>query len=564
MADPTDLEQFYLELINETRLDPLGNTARYISSYSPLLSSDPQIQSALNFFGVSGESLYTALLGLPSVAPVAWNGKLTDAARAHNQAMIAADSQSHQLPGEAGLGARATNAGYTGWFGLGENVYAYAESVLYGHAGFMVDWGFGPGGMQSPAGHRLNIMDADWTEVGIGVTLESSSTTTVGPQVVTQDFGTRGKAFLLGVAYADGDGDHFYTPGEGVAGLSVQIGGNTVQSTSSGGYTFEITDPNDVTITFSGAGLAAPASAIIADFSENVKADVVNGDTLRISGSALVDGFANITVISLAGLTISAGEGSQRIYGNAGDDTLDGGGNVDTAVLSGARSAYTITQGATGVFTVAGPDGTDTLTNIEYAQFDDTTLRLLPGNGVSVNLAADPATYMGAIRDFDGNALGGNGNWRLIGSADVNGDGDTDHILVNRAIGRFAEVAMAADGKIYFSDHGWAGETRVVGIYIDPLVASGAVAAGSDHDSQRRFQNDLLIENITEVLGADDYDGDGLQEIYFALTDGTAYLHAYMHADGNIRYANYQSEAQVIAFLESHGFGTQTYGDWFA
>jgi serralysin len=55
-----------------------------------------------------------------------------------------------------------------------------------------------------------------------------------------------------------------------------------------------------------------------------------------------------------------------------------------------------------------------------------------------------------------------------------------------------------------------------------------------------------------------------LQEIYFALTDGTAYLHAYMHADGNIRYANYQSEAQVIAFLESHGFGTQTYGDWFA
>ena len=68
---------------------------------------------------------------------------------------------------------------------------------------------------------------------------------------------------------------------------------------------------------------------------------------------------------------------------------------------------------------------------------------------------------------------------------------------------------------------------------------------------------------IDLLLGADDYDGDGIQEVYFALTDGTAYLHAYMHADGNIRYANYQSQQQVIDFLTANGYDASTWAGWF-
>lgn len=36
-----------------------------------------------------------------------------------------------------------------------------------------------------------------------------------------------------------------------------------------------------------------------------------------------------------------------------------------------------------------------------------------------------------------------------------------------------------------------------------------------------------------------------------------------MHADGNIRYANYQSQQQVIDFLTANGFGPETYAGWF-
>jgi hypothetical protein len=216
---------------------------------------------------------------------------------------------------------------------------------------------------------------------------------------------------------------------------------------------------------------------------------------------------------------------------------------------------------------VSGADGVDTLTNVEFLQFDDQTMRLLRGTGVSADFeTGDQSDYQAAmenILDFDGNALGGDGSWLHIGTIDINGDGDLDEILVNDTIGRFATVGFADDGLVYFDDHSWAGETRVVGIYIDPLVESGEVEAGSDLDSQRRFQNDLQNGNIGSVLSADDFDNDGVWEVYFALTDGTAFLRALMHADGNIRYANYQSEAQVVEYLTANGYGEETFGDWF-
>ena len=36
--------------------------------------------------------------------------------------------------------------------------------------------------------------------------------------------------------------------------------------------------------------------------------------------------------------------------------------------------------------------------------------------------------------------------------------------------------------------------------------------------------------------------------------DDTAYLRALMHADGNNRYANYQSESQMSEYLTSSGY----------
>jgi len=139
-------------------------------------------------------------------------------------------------------------------------------------------------------------------------------------------------------------------------------------------------------------------------------------------------------------------------------------------------------------------------------------------------------------------------------------------------------------GQIDFDDNGAGGGTRVVGIYADPLIAEGENNGGylsdgvtpapanfgvSDADryvvvngetidrlalnSQVRFQNDLKIDNLIAKTSGD-YDGDGDQEVYWKTNDGTAYLRALMHADGNIQYANYQSLAQMSDYLTSKGY----------
>ena len=71
-------------------------------------------------------------------------------------------------------------------------------------------------------------------------------------------------------------------------------------------------------------------------------------------------------------------------------------------------------------------------------------------------------------------------------------------------------------------------------------------------NSQVRFQNDLDIDNLS-AKHSGDYDSDGVSEVYWKTNDGTAYLRALMHDDGNIRYANYQSEEQMSEYLTANG-----------
>ena len=165
------------------------------------------------------------------------------------------------------------------------------------------------------------------------------------------------------------------------------------------------------------------------------------------------------------------------------------------------------------------------------------------------------------IKDYDGNLHANTGSvsdatksaYKYQGLIDVNADGTKEAIYTNKESGRWVTASLNYLGQINYSDHGQGGTTRIVGIYIDPLVTSGEVEQFGPHDSQRRFQNDLLLDNLN-VKTSGDYDNDGFQEVYWKTNDGTAYLRALMHADGNIQYANYQSEAQMSDYLTSNGY----------
>jgi glucose/arabinose dehydrogenase len=73
---------------------------------------------------------------------------------------------------------------------------------------------------------------------------------------------------------------------------------------------------------------------------------------------------------------IFASEGADQLTGGPGNDRLDGGAGLDSAAFSGLRSAYALTDLAGGNIQVAGPDGIDTLADIERLVFDDQTIDL--------------------------------------------------------------------------------------------------------------------------------------------------------------------------------------------
>ena len=330
-------EQYLLELINDARLDPTGDARRYIASFDPFGSKDKDVDQALKYFDVDGGAFLQALGQFPQAQPIAFNDSLTNAALAHDARMIADDSQEHQLPGENDVGSRIRAAGYD-YRTWGENIYAYSASVLDAHAGFMVDWGPGTGGMQAGAGHRINILNPDFRDVGLGIVEEGNQQTSVGPQVVTEDFGSRGDTgtLILGVAYTDSDGDGFYSVGEGTGGLSIAVDGAQTSSSDSGGYSLETNATGMRTVTLSGGGLQGDVTLRM-DLHDglNAKIDVVDGHILRTSVQADVSGPVDTVVALTAQASASTLNGeattdtdSQKVfYGTSGDDVLTGTGH---------------------------------------------------------------------------------------------------------------------------------------------------------------------------------------------------------------------------------------------
>ncbi|MEM7526429.1 MAG: CAP domain-containing protein [Pseudomonadota bacterium] len=380
MRAPSDVEQLYLEFINRARADPLGELDLLIANVDPPAGVQPNITSALSFFNVDIDLLYSQLTGVASAAPLAWNLSLGRSAEVHSEAMISFDIQSHNVPGEPSLGQRITNAGYTGWSQVAENVFAYAQDPVHGHAGFYIDWGPGVGGIQSPPGHRNTILNPLYREVGIA-DLEVPAGKEIGPFSHTQHFGRRfgTDAFLTGVVLDDADEDRFYDIGEGLGGVTITATGSagTFSTTSweSGGYTLEL-PPGSYEIVFEGGALPGTFAASVTMTALNQKLDAFTADIMpagvRIEGGpedetitgtvgddTLIDRGGNNRLEGLEGNDrLITGEGDDVVLGGPGDDVIKTAGGVDDIE---AGTGNDIVLSGTGDDSIQGGDGDDTL-----------------------------------------------------------------------------------------------------------------------------------------------------------------------------------------------------------
>ncbi|HEY1225009.1 MAG TPA: M10 family metallopeptidase C-terminal domain-containing protein, partial [Brevundimonas sp.] len=228
--------------------------------------------------------------------------------------------------------------------------------------------------------------------------------------------------------------------------------------------------------------------------------------------------------------TIRGNSANNRITGGAGNDTIDGGLGSDTVVFSGLRSAYTITwNGQTA--TVTGPDGTDTITNVEFLAFDDTTIAAAPTGGLLVSGDITNETINGtAFADIVG-GMGGNdtinglaGNDTLNGGTgnDVLNGGENDDIL----IGGLGDDQLDGGNGFDIADYSGAGSAVTVNL------ATGLASGGAGADTLTSIEeirggayNDTLTGNGSDNIlrgggGIDTMNGGGGNDILYAGAPG--------------------------------------------
>jgi uncharacterized protein YkwD len=115
--------------------------------------------------------------GLPALT---WSTVLVGSARQHDLAMQAANTLSHQLPGEAALGDRESQQGVN-WTWAAENVGETSDQSVNGalglHRAMMSE--------QPPDdGHRQNILTTSGTIVGVAILIDQQH----GLLWLTEDF----------------------------------------------------------------------------------------------------------------------------------------------------------------------------------------------------------------------------------------------------------------------------------------------------------------------------------------------------------------------------------------
>jgi serralysin len=158
-------------------------------------------------------------------------------------------------------------------------------------------------------------------------------------------------------------------------------GGNTILSTvwdGGGTDTYDFSNyTTGVSVSLQPGGWTTTSAAQLANLGAGHTAigNIANAYLYNNNSASLIENAVGGTGSDV----ITGNTANNKLTGGAGNDTLDGVSGTDTAVYSGPSSAYQVTQNADGSWKVVdlragSPDGTDTLKNIDFLQFSDTTV----------------------------------------------------------------------------------------------------------------------------------------------------------------------------------------------
>ncbi len=265
-------------------------------------------------------------------------------------------------------------------------------------------------------------------------------------------------------------------------------------------------------VAVSGTTIEGTAGADAYDFSATT---LVGIDAINMGEGA------DTVVGSSAADTINGDGGDDTITGGGGNDTITGGTGNDTAIFSGNLADYTPTQIDGDSVTLVGPDGTDTVHEVEVFQFDDQTVSF----DALLGLQPVPIFTSGASANFAENGVG------VAYDADAT---DADSAAPTYAITGGADAALfdidGVTGEVTFKaspDYeapGDAGGDNVYDIEVtatsdgDGTVQTVAITVTNENDVAPVFSSGSAV-NFAEggtgtVYDANATDGDGTSPTY--------------------------------------------------
>lgn len=289
---------------------------------------------------------------------------------------------------------------------------------------------------------------------------------------------------LLGVSYGGNGSSTFALPnfsGRSAVGYNPAINQIGQQD---GSPTFTVTMADIPSLSINGTGATETL------YGGN-QADLVNGN----------DG--NDTLVGNGGNdTLNGGQGTDTMTGGTGNDTLNGGLGGDTARYSGNRSQYTVTRIDADSLSITGPEGTDTVNEVESFTFADGTFTFqemapppVPTEGDDVLDGTEDADTIDALGGNDTvNGLGGND--LLIGGAgnDALNGGEGDDTLR----GGVGSDALNGGNGIDTADY--SDQTSRITVYLD---------SGFQYDANNAVVDTLTnVENVVSGAGNDTLRGN--------------------------------------------------------
>ena len=253
---PTAQEVLVMELVNRARANPEAEATRYGIGLND---------------GING----TVITATPK-QPLAHNVLLTDAARTHSQWMLDADIFSHTGNNDSTPSARMSAAGFmfTGSWMSGENIAwggTTASSINLTNYALVLHEGL----FKSP-GHRVNILEANFRELGIGQKQGyfMSNGTHYLSSMLTQNFARSGsRYYLTGVVYNDINNNEFYDVGEGLSGTNISFNGVTYPVYATGAYSIPVSN-GTYNLTITGDALGSAVYRTVQITNANIKVDI--------------------------------------------------------------------------------------------------------------------------------------------------------------------------------------------------------------------------------------------------------------------------------------------------